>query len=165
MKVIITYLFCLLSVFVILSCGKLDYNKAARVSCDADRIELLLKDIMNKKYFYFDMKPVGENSVYYRNVLRLKNIPIRDSVFYWKISSRYNPDSIKLDLLKDTVNQYANTNSLGINLDKTDWDTTDVVVDISFGQNKVAYIWSKYHYEFDHKECKWFLADSVYNEY
>ncbi|GEM_PF-2483001 len=165
MKDIVKFLLCLISVFVIQCCGKLDENKAVRVSCDADKIELLLKDIMSKRYFFNDIKPVGEDSVYYRNVLRLKNIPIRDSVFYWKITSRVNPDSIKLDLLTDTVNQYVNTNSLGIKLDKTDWDTTDVVMDISFGQNKFAHNWSKYHYKFDNNECKWFLLDSVYNEY
>jgi len=165
MKAIITNLFYLISVCVILSCDKLDDNKAVRIRCDADKIELLLKDIMSKRYFYNNIKPVGEDSVHYRNVLRMKNIPIWDSVFYWKISSRVNPDSIKLDLLTDTVNQFVHTNSLGIILDKTDWDTTDVVMDISFGQNKFAYIWSKYHYKFDHNECNWFLLDSVYNEY
>lgn len=165
MKAIITYLFCLLSVFVILSCGKLDYNKAARVSCDADRIGLLLKDVMSKRFLYRDIRAPEDMHEPHKTILLLENLSSRESFYYWKLPKGISPDSMKVIVVKDKIADKENTSSVYIGLKETNWDTTDVVLDIDTGQNNIALIWSTYHYKFDHEKCIWKVMDSVYNEY
>lgn len=165
MKAIITYLFCLLSVFVILSCGKLDYNKAARVSCDADRIGLLLKDVMSKRFLYRDIRAPEDMHEPHKTILFLENLSSRESFYYWKLQKGISPDSMKVIVVKDKIADKENTSSVYIGLKETNWDTTDVVLDIDTGQNNIALIWSTYHYKFDHEKCIWKVMDSVYNEY
>jgi len=163
-KIILNILFIVIIGFC--GCKEEEESKqSAKPKCNVNKIDLLLKEIMNKRFFCENIEPVGEDKIPYRNVLRLNNLPANDSVYYWKISANLNPDSIKISLLKDTVNRFIRTNAFGISLKKTNRDTTDISVNINFGQNKMALKWSTYHYKFDLELCKWIIKDSVYNEY
>jgi len=165
MKAIITNLFYLISVCVILSCDKLDDNKAVRIRCDADKIDLLLKDVMSKRFLYRNVRAPEDINEPHKSILFLENLSSRDSFYYWKLPKGISPDSMKLIIANDKITDTENTSSVYIGLKETNWDTTDVVLDIDTGQNNIALIWSTYHYRFDHEKCLWKVMDSVFNQY
>lgn len=166
MKIIITYLFCLISIFVIFSCnGNSENNKAVRVSCNVDKIEFLLKDVLSKRFLYRDLRAPEDMNEPHKSILLLENLSSKDSIYYWKIPRGFNPDSTKVLIIKDKSIDKKNTSSIYIGLKETNWDTTEVVLDVDTGQDNIALIWSTYYYKFDHEECIWKVMDSVYNQY
>jgi hypothetical protein len=162
----IPYIFLPIIAIIIMSCGEnSEYNKASRVECKVDKIDLLLKDIMSKRFFYRNIKSDEENNITYKSILYLENIQSKDSIFFWKVGKGLNPDSLKLTLIRDTLIDHRYTNVFGIGLEKTNRDTTEVEMHIMSGQNKITLVWTTYRYKFDYEKCNWTVKDSVFNQY
>lgn len=161
-----------LFILVLFSCSKQDIklNNIVKNDCSFSKTHLLVNEIMNKPYFFPLINNFYEKDSSLRyNYIYSENINLEKSEYYAKViykDDKIRFDSLKIKTIKNRNAFYMDANVLIIKLDSMNTDTSEVKVSISYGlYNNMAVYSSDYKFVFDENKCKWYVKDSIFNEY
>jgi hypothetical protein len=161
----------LIAAVISLNCTKQsDKKESSIVNCSESKTEMLINEILKKRYFidlansFYD-----KDSSFRYNYFYVENIVPAKNVYYIRMNYDFKNvkvDSLKLKVTADRNAFYMDANMLSVKLKSANLDTTEVMMNISYGlYNNVAMNWSDYTFVFDPANCKWNVKDSVFNEY
>lgn len=154
-----------MAVFLSFNCTKQSNNQ-----CNNSKTELLISEILSKKYFITPTKTFYEkdSSLKY-NYLYTENIIPSKQDYYVKMNYNFKDikiDSLRLKVTNDPKAFFMDANQLHIDLVSVNLDTTQAKLKIYYSQyNNIALNWSDYIFMFDKTNCRWLVQDSVFNQY
>lgn len=147
-----------------------DKKELSIVNCSESKTEMLINEILKKRYFIDLANSFYEKDSSFRyNYFYVENIVPAKKEYYAKVNYFFDNvtiDSLRLIVTKDPDKYYMDANALNVRLEKTNIDTTEAELIIGYGTfNRIALNWANYKFTFDPQKCKWNLKDSVFDQY